>query len=136
VRFHEQAALLAQIRPAEDREMLINAVLTTARRCSGLLARIQAACRDVPYPYEHAEGRVSLARFAVPRVYTEQQVGELQGASETALEACYGLYMRVMCDLVARAEAIESDLGLPPLPEPAEEPAEEPADEPVAAATK
>ena len=136
VRFHEQAALLAQIRPAEDREMLINAVLTTARRCSGLLAQIQAACRDVPYPYEHAEGRVSLARFAVPRVYTEQQVGELQGASETALEACFGLYMRVMCDLVARAEAIESDLGLPPLPEPAEEPAEEPADEPVAAATK
>jgi hypothetical protein len=42
-------------------------------------------------------------------------------AAQAALDACHGLYMRILSDLAQRAEQMEDALGLPPLPEPPEE---------------
>ena len=116
LKYHEQAALLAHVEPMENRQLLIQAVLSCTRRQHVLLlSELLAAFRDVAYPYEHAEGRVTLARFLLPHVLGPDQVDETQAAAENALEAYYDLYLRMMCDLAGVAEGVEADLGLPPL---------------------
>jgi len=68
--------------------------------------------RGAVYPYEHAEKGVTLAKFALEEVPAVENVGRVYGAAETAMEAVYGLYMRMMSDLARRGEELERGFGL------------------------
>jgi hypothetical protein len=76
--------------------------------------------RRTPYPYQHNERNATLTGFVVPAIPQPEAVGDVYGAAERALDSIYSLYMRIMSDLAQRAEKVEADLGLPPLPEPPE----------------
>lgn len=113
--------LLSRCSSDSNREQLVEIVLSRSRATAQDLSKIQAALRDTPYPYDHAEKQISLAKYIVLGVPPHEQVGDVMTAAESALDAYYRLYGRIMSDLASRAEAIESSLGLPPLPEPPEE---------------
>ena len=96
-------------------------MLARSRATTQDLASLHASLRITPYPYEHAEAKVTLTRYAVAAVPSPENVGDVYQAAEGTIDALYSLYMRIMSDLAQRAEAVEASLGLPPLPEPVEE---------------
>jgi Zn-dependent protease with chaperone function len=111
-------ALLAHCQPHDNPEMLVSAVVCKARAMSEQLRALHAQVRDVKYPYEHAERNVSLAGFLARHLPTPEEIGQVQTIADGAVDAFYGLYMRMMADLASRAEEIESSLGLPQLEAP------------------
>ena len=44
-------------------------------------------------------------------------IGEAHAAGKQCMEMVYSLYMRILADLVQRAQETEASLGLEPLPE-------------------
>jgi hypothetical protein len=112
--------LLSRCNENNNREDLVNCALNRSRAVTQDLSKIHNALAQRPYPYDHAEKGMSLARYVVIGVPASDSVGEVMGAAEAALDAFYGLYGRIMSDLAARAEKVEASLGLPPLPEPPE----------------
>ncbi len=114
--FFEYGALLAQIKPEKNPELLIQTVMAGARRMAACLMELFNALRGTPYPYEHSEKGASIGRFALPNVPSSEDIGPLYGAAEEALNAVYSLYMRLMSDLAHRAERAEQAIGLEPLP--------------------
>ena len=113
--------LLSRLRPENNSDALIQAALAKSEQVVKSLTRVHTELRREPYPYDHAEKGVSIARFAIPGLPTAQQVGDVMSAAESALDGCYGLYMRIMSDLSQRAEEAEASIGLDPLPEVTEE---------------
>jgi hypothetical protein len=60
--------------------------------------------------------------FVLKQLPPPDLVVEVYAAAEAVLEALFSLYVRLLSDLAARAEAIEQSLGMPPLAEPVVEP--------------
>jgi hypothetical protein len=118
--FYLLGPLLSHLRQEGNSEHLIQEILARSKHTTQDLSHLHAALRRTPYPYEHNDRNAMLTGFVVPAVPQPESVGEVYGAAERALDAAYSLYMRIMSDLAKRAEQVEADLGLPPLPEPVE----------------
>jgi hypothetical protein len=118
--FYQLGMLLSRLRPEHNSESLIAVVLRRSEKVCADLSALHAELRSTPYPFEHAEQNVTMARYAIPAVPVPQQVGHVHRAAEAALDGCYGVYMRILSALAERAERVEQSLGLPPMPQPAE----------------
>ena len=70
------------------------------------------------YPYSHAQGRISLANFALKAVPPADNPAAVYEAAGCLIESTSRLRARLMGHLCAMAEQVESALGLPPLEEP------------------
>jgi Zn-dependent protease with chaperone function len=125
--FYLLGTLGPRLRDEGNSETLIEEVLARSKYVCQDLAHIHGALRRTPYPYEHHDRNATLTGFVVPLIPTPENIGDVYHAAEQALDSIYSLYMRIMSDLAQRAENIESDLGLPPLPEPPEKTEEEAA---------
>jgi Zn-dependent protease with chaperone function len=112
------AALLSKLKREGNADSLVMDVLSASRRTVDDLTRVHVFLRSTPYPYEHHDKDVSLARYAIPAVPEHRAVGNVYEAADATPDAVYALYMRIMADLATRAEAVEASFGLPPLPEP------------------
>ena len=99
-------------------------MLETHRGLQALRERLGRAA----YPFEHAEGAVSIGRYALDDLPDAHDLEAVLAAGEEMLNRLYMLYFRIMGRLAATAEAVESALGLAPLPDPPieETPAEPP----------
>ena len=84
------------------------------------------ALTEMPYPFEHGEGKISLQKYLVSKHPAPNDLGKTMEASAELLNKLFGLYLRVLGRLVLAAEQVEQAVGLPPLPDPPSE-AEEPA---------
>jgi Zn-dependent protease with chaperone function len=120
--FYALATLLSLLKPDDNSDELVAETLSASRRAADQLADTHLSLRRAAYPYDHAERGASIARYTLEHLPDAQEVGSVYQAAEATLDACYGLYMRLMSDLARRAERVEADLGLPPLPEPPEPP--------------
>ncbi|MEA2736529.1 MAG: hypothetical protein QOE14_2980 [Humisphaera sp.] len=118
----------SRLRQEGNSEHFIQEVLARSKHTTQDLAQLQAGLRRTPYPYEHNERNATLIGVIVPAIPQPPDVGDVYGAANRAIEAFYEMYMRIMSDFALRAEKVEADLGLPPLPDPPEEPS---ADEPA-----
>jgi hypothetical protein len=76
--------------------------------------------RSARYPYEHSEKDMTIGRYAIRALPPPVAVGPLYQVAESAIDAVYALYMRVMADLAHRAEVVETNLGLPATVQPEE----------------
>ena len=119
--FYLLGTIASRLRPESNSRDLIEEVLARSKYTAQDLSHVHASLRQTAYPYEHNERNATLIGFVVPAVPQPDDVGEVYRAAERALDSIYSLYMRIMSDLAHRAEKVEADLGLPPLPEPPEE---------------
>jgi Zn-dependent protease with chaperone function len=120
--FYVLGPLASRLRQETNPQTLIDTLLSRSRKTTQDLERLRVALAGTPYPYPHAEQNVTLAKYAIPGVPPPENLGDVYRVAEGALNATYGLYMRIMSDLAARAESFEQSLGLAPLPEPPDEP--------------
>jgi len=105
--------------PEED-SPLVKTIKTGIFKWQEQLSRLDAAFRSQSYPFEHARGKISLARYLVEKL---PDPGSDRGIyfqlAPMALERVQEFSMRARGRLAYLAERVEMDLaGLPQLPEP------------------
>ncbi|MFO0888475.1 MAG: M48 family metalloprotease [Isosphaeraceae bacterium] len=104
----------------EQNERLTNAILRGGRELRDRLQELKTALGgSLLYPFDHAQGEVTLEQFALPSVPAHDSIGDLLRAAETALDRLLPLYSRVLGRLALAAEEVERALGLPLLDPPA-----------------
>jgi Zn-dependent protease with chaperone function len=119
--------VLSQVQPGQNAQSLIDTCLWHSRKCSELLRGIHSILRGAPYPYAHANKKVTVAQYVTTSLPPAEEPVAVHNASDSATDAVYSLYVRLLSDLAARAEKVEEGLGLPALPDPP--PKEPPPDE-------
>lgn len=127
---HEQAALYALLgnwSGNEENQDLHNGIIRAATQVHERLQEVSWGLRgDLRYPFDHADGEITLEKFAVPHMPDRDAVGDIFNAAAVALDKLFPLYGRVVGRLVLAAEQVEAAIGLKPLSDlPDEKPAGE-----------
>lgn len=99
---HEDGALIAQ-------------TLRLLEAQNRALKELREATKEVPYPYEHAAGPLSIPQYAIGIVPAANDLTGTSAAVVSCLDCLFPLYLRVMGDLARIAEQVESAVGLQPL---------------------
>ena len=120
------SGLLGNVEGNEKSQDLYRAIMTAAGRVHQQLQELSWRLTGVAYPFEHAQGRVTLADFALPQLPDRDAIGDVYQAAGDVLEKLVSLYYRLMGRLVLAAEQVELALGMPPLPEPPQPQGEKP----------
>jgi len=87
-------------------------------RAAKLLQELHGALRDVPYPFDHVAGELSVADYTLeggPPSDTDRQA--VFDATGTVVDRLQLLYVRVVGRLARAAEEAEAELGLAPMKE-------------------
>ncbi|HKM54301.1 MAG TPA: M48 family metallopeptidase [Isosphaeraceae bacterium] len=109
-------AVLKQYEGNEQNQRLNDAILRGGRELKDRLQELSTALQGgMLYPFDHAQGEVTLGRFAIPSVPDSSAIGDLLRVGETALDRLVPLYARILGRLALAAEEVERALGLPPL---------------------
>jgi hypothetical protein len=110
--FYAQQATLAHVdRYARD-EHYVQAVISASRKQHAIMEQLRTNFATVAYPYTNG---LALSQYVFTSAANAEDVGEVMQLADTALGNIYGLYMRVLADLVDRALASEAAIGLEPL---------------------
>lgn len=72
----------------------------------------------VPYPYKHAERQMTLGKYLIPTMPIQSDLGSTFSASHEIVDGVFRLYVKLLADLVFRAESIETAIGFPQSAEP------------------
>lgn len=104
--------LMSQLQPNSNPDNLISAILAESGKTAKALLELQSDLRAVPYPYELAGKRITMAGYIIPQPPAAEAAGDVHNAANSALDGYYSLYVRILADLSAKAEKLEDDLGL------------------------
>lgn len=117
-------ALCGQLEHHRNSEALVDSIKRSMRECYRLINETRSDLQRIPYPYEHAQGEVTVAVYCVKQMPTSDDLGGIFHAAEGLLDGLLPLCVRLLAQLVAIAEQVETAVGLPRLEAPPKEPAE------------
>jgi len=104
-----------------DTEDLVHRVLQQSAEQIRLLGELRNMLSGSAYPYQDKDSSVDIAQFAIGQLPSNRELGEVVRTSSRAIDTLDSLYSRVIGELARIAEAAESAVGLPRLPDPTEE---------------
>jgi Zn-dependent protease with chaperone function len=105
--------VLNKVKPNEQNQKLINAALRGGREVHNALQTLKTnAGGSIPYPFEHAQESITVARFLLPEIPGHDDVSGLIGAAQGAVENLISLQVRVIGRVVLAVEAVEHTLGI------------------------
>lgn len=104
--------LLSQLQERSNPDHLVNAILSLSGKAAGTLIELQSSLASVGYPYKHATKRLTLGGFIVPLPPPGEAATDVHNAANSALDAYYSLYVRILSDMAYKAERLEDGLGL------------------------
>lgn len=110
--------LLRRIKPMDNSRALADAILWHASKALALLHELFNEMAGAVYPYSVDGRAVPLNRYLINALPPKDEIGAIAKVAISAVDAYFGLYMRLMSDLAHRAEKMETELGLPPLDDP------------------
>lgn len=121
MRFH--GPILEISRDPKRNQDLVNPIRNATRVLANQLIALRGAL-DVTYPFEHAGGEWQLGAFLVERVPPADDVGEVFGAVQLAINRAFETYMRVLAHVCRPVRRVEGslvefrapDATLPPRP--------------------
>ena len=113
-----QRGLFEQLRE-ENEERFIGILRDNAAALSKQTREVRRSLGDAPYPFEHANGNITLARFMTVETDRDMDVIFRQTAeAENAVERLMNLYLRILGRLVLIAEKAEAAIeGGTPAPQ-------------------
>ncbi|MBI2899815.1 MAG: M48 family metalloprotease [Planctomycetes bacterium] len=114
---HNETGLLLE--HAEGNQALIRRIMAELEEVRKLMGTLKAGLGGLVYPFDHADGGVTIADYAVRAIPPVEQVGLLMDHSGETLRLMFDLMDRVSNRLAFYAERMEEAAGLPPLPTPA-----------------
>jgi Zn-dependent protease with chaperone function len=112
--------LISDFKGHEEDEAYIGTVKTRASSLRARLKPIYDKLGSVEYPFDHAQGKITLQKFTIAGVPSAMDISELGNASEQMLDKMLTLYFRMLAHLAESAEKAELAAGLPALPDVAE----------------
>jgi len=105
--------VLNKFKPNEQNQKLINAALRGGRSVHDALQALKTnAGGSIPYPFEHAQESITVARFLLPEIPAHDDVSGLIQASQGAIENLISLQVRVIGRVILAVEAVEQTLGI------------------------
>ena len=129
---NEFAALSLMLRIIGGQEVSNEIIANVKSRVEKLVTHLHVFSdrfAAVDFPFEHADGRISLTKYMVPSVPTSDQIGETLGAAEKLLDNYHYVYFRSIGGLAETCQRVEEQLGMPPQADPPELPPEEEDDD-------
>jgi hypothetical protein len=100
-------------------QVMIDALLRSAQQIHESLTELKWKIGDaIPYPFEHAQDRITLGRYALAVVPDPKALGDLFQAGGEVQDRIFPLHHRVLGRLTATVEAVEKAIGLQPLKAP------------------
>lgn len=108
-------AMLSRCKADKNPEQLIRMVMASSRKLSTTMVQIQQAMKDVRYPFTSPDQTLTLSQYVIKQVPGPEAVIDVYRTSESVIEGLFGAYGRILSELCRQGEAIETDLGLPPL---------------------
>lgn len=99
----------------ENNQSFTGVIIERAGALRESLNHVHEVVGNTPYPFDHAEGQVSLSQYMIPHVPAEGDLGALYETAEQLLERMPELYARIASRLAVFAERVEEVLGLAPL---------------------
>ncbi|NQT17769.1 MAG: M48 family metalloprotease [Planctomycetes bacterium] len=121
---NEHAALgilLSNLQGNEENKHFLKALWQTMESIHGRLESLHRQFREIPYPLDHAKGKISVSEYMLAEVPLIDDPGAIFDAARSTLDTLTPLYVRLVARLAGVAEEVEKALGLKPLPEPAPE---------------
>lgn len=79
------------------------------------LSELRFLLKEYDYPYDHADGRITMLQYAMTWTPSKNDGNEIMQAVEQLVERMQSLFFRVMGDLATIGENVEKALGLPPM---------------------
>jgi hypothetical protein len=105
--------VLNKVKPNEQNQKLINAALRGGREVHNALQTLKTnAGGSIPYPFEHAQESITVARFLLPEIPGHDDISGLIGAAQGAVENLISLQVRVIGRVILAVEAVEHTLGI------------------------
>ena len=110
-----QAALLQNLRAVAVNRGVVDRLQRNAAELSDLVQAIRSPLQRVPYPFEHAAQKISVAEFSTARFPQLQAITQSYRTAEVMLQRLFDLYFRLVGHLCSVTEAAEADgrLGMP-----------------------
>jgi Peptidase family M48 len=112
------AALLGHWEEKNQSQVLSRVTLGCAVRVRSQLSDLQRQFEALDYPFDHAAGQMSVAKFLLTTVPSPREVGAIFEAADEVLKKLMELSARALNRLCVIAEAVEADHGYQPLPAP------------------
>lgn len=116
----------------DEDQALVNSLFDVCRGTNTLLLPVWKSLDGHPYPFDHADGDVSIAKFLATEFPDPEQPGRFASGVERFIEQALNLRGRIVARLCTMVEEVEAALGLPRMEAPKPKPKAE--SEPVAAA--
>jgi Zn-dependent protease with chaperone function len=110
--------LTGRLVPNQQNPPLFKAIASRMRTESGQIRALSEPMASYRYPFDHAKGSIMLSEYAVDGVPTGDDLSAVLNAGSQMLDNLLSLCVRICGRLVATAEAVETALGLPQMPEP------------------
>ena len=111
-------AVLAKWPGNEQNPLMHDAAHRACKVLAGHLTHLQAMLGDeVIYPFEHHEGSITLAQYALPEIPGAKDIDGLIHVASNAIDKTIPMHYRLVGRLMLAAEAVEKSLGLEPLPD-------------------
>lgn len=120
IEFPVAAGMAAHFKSEKDNQEYQSKLYRILMRCKKHLEEIHKALGDAPYPFKHASGEVSIARYALDDFDETNKLEYTVARSETALDRIFALHNRLLRRLAIIGESVETAAGLEPMPEPPE----------------
>jgi Zn-dependent protease with chaperone function len=109
------ATLIDKLAKNENSEAIAATFNSTMRDLHKQVCKLYDSIEQTPYPFDHAEQGISIARYVAKYRPMEDRPQETYDTAVALLELLPSLYARVIGRLAFCAERVETALGLPPL---------------------
>jgi hypothetical protein len=107
--------LLSRLESRQPPEALIDSIFRSMREVHRLLAELRGELFRIPYPFDHAQGSITLAYFCLENMPLSDDLPAIHRGSGEFLDALSHVYQRAIGHLFAAAEQVETAVGLPKL---------------------
>ena len=111
--------LLENIGGNEKNQTLIGEILDLMRRIHPQLLAIRSQCDRLVYPFDHADGQITVSKYALPYPPSSEDLGAIYSGAGHLLTSLANLYSRSVGRLCEIAEMVETERGYQPLEVPA-----------------
>ena len=97
----------------EQNELFLACYRRASQNGVKLLKELQPSLAEAPYPFEHAEGQVSLAHYLLPEIPSADNPGAVHAVLSHVMMEGLRLTTRTVSRLCVIVEQVETALGLP-----------------------
>lgn len=104
----ELRALTILVMESDEDEFLIRKLVRGMEDRFEMLQDLRRILQEHRYPFEHADGKISLAQYVIPERPHLRDIGGLHEAVEECLENMERLYVRCLGELALIAEKVEA----------------------------